>query len=439
MSNTKFVFSSALWKLCAFLFTTMLVMISCKDDDVNKDNIYDPNRSIELNTFYPDSGKYLEKVLLTGSNFGTDPEKVRVYFNSRNAPVIGSTGKRIYVLAPRLPGDTCIISVAIGKDSVIYDKSFIYHTSVSVITIAGNGNRSRYKDGNLAESEVQPRFLCVDKEDNIFIMNWVWGLMNIARIDQEANMLITLEKDMVGNVPAADPVTGIISFPTESTIGSFVTMDPLEMWAPRKREMKWGPDVEIPANAWKQSMAVNPEDGFIYTRWFYGDVLKIDPITYETKYVYTTSQGATWGMTFSDTEPNVLYFTFDSDAGLFANSICSMDVTDPENTFTKRSSELGGGHRDGPLKTAMFRKPSQIYKDSDGSLYIADQGNHCIRRITPNGIVETVLGQPGVAGWKDGGKEEALFNEPSGIGVGTDGSIYVADFMNNRVRKLSIN
>ena len=72
-------------------------------------------------------------------------------------------------------------------------------------------------------------------------------------------------------------------------------------------------------------------------------------------------------------------------------------------------------------------------------MYIADSGNHCIRRITTDGMVETVLGMPGTAGWKDGGKEEALFNEPSGLGISSDGTLYVADFGNRRIRKLSIN
>jgi hypothetical protein len=46
---------------------------------------------------------------------------------------------------------------------------------------------------------------------------------------------------------------------------------------------------------------------------------------------------------------------------------------------------------------------------------------------------------PGTAGWKDGTKDEALFNHPRGIGIGKDGSVYVADYGNSRVRKLSIN
>jgi DNA-binding beta-propeller fold protein YncE len=54
-------------------------------------------------------------------------------------------------------------------------------------------------------------------------------------------------------------------------------------------------------------------------------------------------------------------------------------------------------------------------------------------------MVETVLGIPGTPGWKDGGKKDALFQNPSGIAVKSDGTVYVADYGNCRVRKLSIN
>jgi DNA-binding beta-propeller fold protein YncE len=53
-------------------------------------------------------------------------------------------------------------------------------------------------------------------------------------------------------------------------------------------------------------------------------------------------------------------------------------------------------------------------------------------------MVETVVGIPGVAGWKDGGKEDALFNQPYGVGVDKDGTVYIADYNNCRIRKLAI-
>lgn len=444
MSNTKLLFPTYLRKVSVFLIIVTLLLLSCKesDDNQNKGTDYDPNKPISLTTFYPDSGRYLEKVLLTGSNFGTDPDKIRVYFNTRKAAVVGSTGGRMYVLAPRLPGETCVISVAIGNDSVSYEKTFDYHTSVSVTTIAGNGNDLNYIDGNLADTQLKPFYLCVDNEDNIFIVTRARdGVPNhsISRIDEEANELITLAPQLIGNSPAVNPITGVVSIPTETTIGSFATLDPKEMWAPRIRDMKWSDGYQLPQNSWKHSMVVNPADGYIYTRYFHGDIIRIHPTNYLSERIYMTETGSSFGATFTPTEPNILYIAMSASGGNVAHSILSIDITDPENTYKKVSGPARPGHRDGPLETAEFNNPHQIFSDNDGNIYVADRGNHCIRRITPDKMVETVLGMPGTPGWKDGGKKEALFKEPTGIGVAQDGSIYVADYGNSRVRKLSIN
>jgi DNA-binding beta-propeller fold protein YncE len=107
-------------------------------------------------------------------------------------------------------------------------------------------------------------------------------------------------------------------------------------------------------------------------------------------------------------------------------------------SFTMLTGSSGGGHRDGELSVAQFNNPHQAQFDEEGNLYVCDRGNHCIRKVTTDGMVETVVGIPGVAGFKDGGKEEALFNDPWGVAVGPDGSVYVAEFENNRIRKLAI-
>jgi sugar lactone lactonase YvrE len=53
-------------------------------------------------------------------------------------------------------------------------------------------------------------------------------------------------------------------------------------------------------------------------------------------------------------------------------------------------------------------------------------------------MVETVVGIPGTSGWEDGTKEDAKFNSPSGINVSKDGTVYVGDTNNARIRKLAI-
>lgn len=99
---------------------------------------------------------------------------------------------------------------------------------------------------------------------------------------------------------------------------------------------------------------------------------------------------------------------------------------------------VGGYSGDGGL--SIYAQLSEIYGLSigpDGSLYIADTYNWRIRKVNPSGIITTVAGN-GVRGYSgDGGKAtEASLRFPMGIDVGPDGSIYIADRDNNRVRKV---
>jgi DNA-binding beta-propeller fold protein YncE len=85
---------------------------------------------------------------------------------------------------------------------------------------------------------------------------------------------------------------------------------------------------------------------------------------------------------------------------------------------------------------AKFNFPAAIAIDKDDNLYIADTQNHVIRKITPEGTVTTVAGMHGRTGLRDGAAGSALFCEPSGIAVDGSGVIYVADTGNHLIRKI---
>ena len=90
---------------------------------------------------------------------------------------------------------------------------------------------------------------------------------------------------------------------------------------------------------------------------------------------------------------------------------------------------------DGTHVKAHFNSPNGIALAPDGSIYIADTFNHKIRKISPKGQVALVAGGP--AGYKDGKCTEARFNLPFGITLDKDGSLYVADYGNHSIRKIN--
>lgn len=93
------------------------------------------------------------------------------------------------------------------------------------------------------------------------------------------------------------------------------------------------------------------------------------------------------------------------------------------------------GFRDGRRAEAAFHTPSGIAVAPDGAIYVADTGNHAIRRVEPDGTVSTVAGS-GLAGYRDGPGAGALFDAPVGLAVAGDGTIYVADTYNDRIRRI---
>lgn len=100
--------------------------------------------------------------------------------------------------------------------------------------------------------------------------------------------------------------------------------------------------------------------------------------------------------------------------------------------------ELGyprGGFVDGDSKEAMFNRPRTAVADSKGDIYVADTGNNVIRKIS-GGKVYTFAGT-GEAGYRNGSGRLAQFNCPSGLTIDSQDNLYVADSLNNAIRKIT--
>jgi DNA-binding beta-propeller fold protein YncE len=95
----------------------------------------------------------------------------------------------------------------------------------------------------------------------------------------------------------------------------------------------------------------------------------------------------------------------------------------------------GAGFVDGQGTAAHFKNPTGVAVDSEGNIIVADHTNHRIRKITPGGAVSTLAGSG--AGFADGQGTAALVRSPTGVVVGSEGDIIVADGSNHRIRKIT--
>ncbi len=164
------------------------------------------------------------------------------------------------------------------------------------------------------------------------------------------------------------------------------------------------------------------------------------------------------------------------------NAIRKVTVAGLDSTIAG-SANGSPGYADATGTSAAFRQPYALVIDASGNIYVADQGNSAIRKVTPAGVVTTIAGGPtqssilniptglaidktgnlfiadesgrvleyttsnvlyvlagssNIAGYVDGAGTTATFNQPASIAVDANGSIYVADKGNNCIRKLII-
>ncbi|WP_055745124.1 NHL domain-containing protein [Brevibacillus choshinensis] len=92
---------------------------------------------------------------------------------------------------------------------------------------------------------------------------------------------------------------------------------------------------------------------------------------------------------------------------------------------------------DGAANLSVFQNPQGLSLDSQGNLYVADTGNHSIRKITSLGV--STIGGDGVMGNRDGKNgKDARFHSPADLAIAPDGTVYVADTLNHVIRKIAV-
>jgi prepilin-type N-terminal cleavage/methylation domain-containing protein len=136
---------------------------------------------------------------------------------------------------------------------------------------------------------------------------------------------------------------------------------------------------------------------------------------------------------------------FNSPYGVAVDASGNVYVADYSNNRIRMVTQAGvvttiagstSGYVDATGASAKFSSPTGVAVDTPGNIYVADQGNQRIRKITSGGVVTTLAGT-GIAGYADGSGLSAQFNDPIGIAVDASSTVYVTDTSGYRVRKIT--
>lgn len=187
-------------------------------------------------------------------------------------------------------------------------------------------------------------------------------------------------------------------------------------------------------------IAVSPVDGNVYVAD--GDNHRIRKLTVAG--IVTTFAGSGVGGFADSTTP--LAAQFNIPGGLAFDKAGALYVPEFSNNRVRKVSTVGAVSTyagtgapdwvDGTSDVAAFNQPLSVAVDAAGNTYVADYTNHRIRKITTAGVVSTLAGS-GVATFADGTGDQASFNSPAGIAVASNGDVYVSDNANNRIRKIT--
>ena len=136
--------------------------------------------------------------------------------------------------------------------------------------------------------------------------------------------------------------------------------------------------------------------------------------------------------------------SFNSPLDIIVDASGNLYVADSGNDKIRKISPAGlvttyagtgtAGADNGDVASATFNIPASIAFDAGGNLFVADEGNSLIRKITPSGVVSTLAG--GAVGLANGTGAAASFNQPHGIAVDKNDNVYVADMGNGLIRKI---
>lgn len=468
-----------------------LCYIGCKDDETNESFSYDPNKPVEITGFTPEEGTGNATIVIYGKNFGTDVSAMKLKIGGKDAIVVNSLGNSMFAIVPEDKNDgTMELTVGAGEQAqtVVAEKKFIYTEGASVATLCGGKDEDgkfEVKEGpfNDCGGFDNPSWLSFDPaHKNILYMLQDEGAQRPLRIiDLETEYVYTapIRMDRPRTITWAqirDPQTGELIPNAIDTmiIACDRTADnhANHWYLPRMKDKELPKQFEDGGNRKKRlaegrgcnGSAIHPQNGALYyTSFARGEVFRYDyrlglaredaKFFPEYRKRLFTIQDNNWEINIvihptgryaylvvinqhyilrTDYDPNKQEFT---DPYLFCGAVGQGSWVDGAGT----NARLGR-----PYQGVFVKNKDYAGQTDEYDFYFTEADNHCIRKLTPFGVVSTFAGRGSTSlngeakGYIDGPiREKARFQTPRGLAYDEESkTFYIGDVSNKCIRTI---
>ena len=364
--------------------------------------------------------------------------------NEREALVLGVKPDVIYAQVPKQAGGESHVRVEIaGKEAELSnaEKTFKYIVTSSVSTVVGKAKEGGNKDGTLGETTFNtPRYVAVDNDDNVFIFDSD-GRTRLSSIEQ--NKTITLLDGMVIDQPLfIDKEKKQLFGPCDNANFGCFLFDANVGWVADKMGQLlanggWMHSVVLdPVDS--TFVIYRQNTGQLWTQPFDKNRRTLNPN--KAKRIGTLYNTGSNGLCAYNPVDKYVYCVLHSKSAVYRFKLTRDADGWPalDGDIDEYIPGAGAGFRDGDVQEAQFKEPRGIAIDKEGNLYIADVGNNRIRKVDTKLNVVTTIAGSGAAGYKDGDPLEAQFNQPWGVYLDKNEFLYIADQNNHCIRKLAI-
>jgi len=388
---------------------------------------YSPPR---IDSFDPPEAPHRSALTISGSNFDLEPTNNVVRFNGVQAVVTAATATQLTVTVPQDANCSGHITVRIGNMIAASADRFSYGSPPLRINSFTPSEAPHGSELTISGTSFDPTLAT----NNVVRLNGVQAEVTAATATQ---LTVTVPKDANCSGYITVTVDGVTA--TSADRFKYVLPAVEVSWFAGNRDGYLDGDIRF----YQPGGITQDSEGNLYVLDVgANEIHKVTPQG-------VVSTIVSWDIpipSIDDSEREDFGgfggITIDADDNLYVTSTSQPRIwkMTPQGTV---SAIAGGesGFADGVGAAAQFANPQDIAIDTSGNLYVVDLDNHCIRKITPEGMVSTLAGSTAgpnaEGGYADGEGTDAQFNVPHGIVVDTSGNLYVTDSGNHCIRKIT--